>query len=394
MKKYICLSFTFFIIFLQPHKLSAINTGDSSNSQELYQNINPGSFGHQNVWLNLDSNIGYTASNEILYKNPSTNEIEEVAESPYFDYFDYMPDTKSDLLILDSDNKIIIKNESQTILQTEYFDFYGNDISDDYPKLYYRIKNSGDAFIEIKMDNLSGNVFSKNLDVVYGEYEYYCTASNDNYPGVYRSPIRAFIVTERPHSFLNLNPNTQNDGANSTTSVSFSWTAAKGVSSDILSYRFYIGTNINNFEEINLNISNYYTINNLQPRTRYYWKVEVSNQYGVELLNPEVSSFITLGEISRVYNAPNPFNPQKGENTRIFFEMPENGSAQLDIYSEYGDKIKTISLNNLLQGSNEISYDGRDANGKMLYNGTYLCVLKKKYAGQTKTEKCRLLIIK
>jgi flagellar hook assembly protein FlgD len=120
----------------------------------------------------------------------------------------------------------------------------------------------------------------------------------------------------------------------------------------------------------------------------------VSNQYGVELLNPEVFSFITLGEISRVYNAPNPFNPQKGENTRIFFEMPQNGSAQLDIYSEYGDKIKTISLNNLLQGSNEISYDGRDANGKMLYNGTYLCVLKKKYAGQTKTEKCRLLIIK
>jgi hypothetical protein len=244
------------------------------------------------------------------------------------------------------------------------------------------------------MDNITGNTFSKILNVDYGEYEYYCTATNDNYPGIYQSEFQTFIVTERPHSFLNLNPNTQNDNANPNTGISFSWTATKGVPTDTLSYIFCIGTNVNDFSEINLNINNDYIINTLQPRTRYYWKVKVANQYGVELLNPEIFSFITLGGISRVYNAPNPFNPQKGENTRIFFEMPENGSAQLDIYSEYGDKIKTISLNNLLQGTNEVTYDGKDGNGKVLYNGTYLCILKKKYLGQTKAEKCRLLIIK
>ncbi|MDD5102665.1 MAG: hypothetical protein PHH62_06755, partial [Endomicrobiaceae bacterium] len=83
-----------------------------------------------------------------------------------------------------------------------------------------------------------------------------------------------------------------------------------------------------------------------------------------------------------------------GEKTRIFFEMPEDGSVQMDIYSEYGDKIYHLSLDNLSKGSNEILYDGKDDYGNILYNGTYLCIIKKKFSGQTKTERCRLLIIK
>ncbi|GAB1401250.1 hypothetical protein MASR1M68_01610 [Elusimicrobiota bacterium] len=393
MKKFLLILFIVSFI-LQSENIIAINTKDSSGSHELYQSINLGTFGQQSAWLNLDSNIGYICPDTILYEEPLTNEIEISAESSYFELFNYNPNTNNKLLIPDNDNKIIIKSEAPILLQTQYSDSYGNDISNDYPKIYYRRKNTVDSFTELKMDNMTANMFSKILDVDYGEYEYYCTATNDNYPGVYQSLIQTFIVTERPHTFLNLNPNTQNDNANSNTTVSFSWTATKGVNTDTLSYIFCMGTNAEDMAETNLNIHNTCVINALQARTRYYWKVKVINQYGVELLNPEIFSFITLGEISRVYNAPNPFNPQKGENTRIFFEMPENGSAQLDIYSEYGDKIKTISLNNLLQGSNEIVYDGKDGNGRELYNGTYLCILKKKYSGQTKTEKCRLLIIK
>lgn len=393
MKNFLLILFILYII-LQPGNIIAINTTDSSGSHELYQSVNPGSFSQQNAWLNLDSNIGCFCPDRIVYEDPVSNEVEVSAESSYFELFNYNPNTNNKLLMLDNDNKIIVKSEAQILLQTQYSDSYGNDISNDYPKIYYRRKNTGNSFIELKMDNMTANMFSKILDIDYGEYEYYCTATNDNYPGVYQSLIQTFIVTERPHTFLNLNPNTQNDNANSNTTVSFSWTATKGVDTDTLSYIFCIGTNADELAETNLNISNAYVINTLQARTRYYWKVKVTNQYGVELLSPEIFSFITLGEIQRIYNAPNPFNPQKGENTRIFFEMPDNGSAQLDIYSEYGDKIKTISLNNLLQGSNEFVYDGKDGNGRELYNGTYLCILKKKYSGQTKTEKCRLLIIK
>jgi len=373
---------------------SALTTADSSGSYNLYQNINPGSFSLQNAWLNLDSNISYVSSEHIVYPDSGSDEIELDLSSSYFDLFNYIPSTKSQLLLNDNNNKIIIKSESQVVIRIEYIDAYANAIKGGFPKFYYRLKNSSGTFSEVSMNSISSGIFNSVLEPEYGEYEYYCEAANDNYPGIYKTSLQTFVVTERPHSFINLNSNTQNDNANPNTGLSFLWSVSKGVPSDTLSYVFCIGTDATNMTETNLNISNNYVIPALQSRTRYYWKVKVYNQYGVELLAPEVFSFITLGTISRVYNAPNPFNPQKGENTRIFFEMPENGSAQIDIYSEYGDRIKTISQSGLLQGSNEIVYDGRDDNGRVLYNGTYLCILKKKYSGQTKTEKCRLLIIK
>ncbi len=393
MKKHIKFLFNILIIFYTVNA-SAINTADSSGSYDLCQNINPGSFALQNEWLNLDSNISYVSSDNIFYYNSESDEIELDLASSYFDLFNYIPSTKAQLLLNDSNNKIIIKSESQAVIQIEYIDAYANVIKDGFPKFYYRLKNSSGTFSEIAMNAISASVFNSAMDPEYGEYEYYCEATNDYYPGIYKTPLQTFVVTERPHSFINLNINTQNDNANPNTGISFSWSVSKGVPSDILSYVFCIGTDATNMTETNLNISNNYVISDLQSRTRYYWKVKVSNQYGVQLLSPGIFSFITLGTISRVYNAPNPFNPQKGENTRIFFEMPENGSAQIDIYSEYGDRIRTISQSGLLQGSNEIVYDGKDDNGRVLYNGTYLCVLKKKYSGQTKTEKCRLLIIK
>ena len=74
--------------------------------------------------------------------------------------------------------------------------------------------------------------------------------------------------------------------------------------------------------------------------------------------------------------------------------MPESGSVELDIYSEYGDKIYHTSREGLYKGINSIEYAGRDDRGDILYNGTYVCVIKKKYLGTTKKEKCRLLVIK
>ena len=86
--------------------------------------------------------------------------------------------------------------------------------------------------------------------------------------------------------------------------------------------------------------------------------------------------------------------PPSWERTKIFFEMPENGSVELDIYSEYGDKIYHTTRDGLSKGINSIEYTGRDDRGDILYNGTYVCVVKKKYLGTTKKEKCRLLVIK
>ena len=125
---------------------------------------------------------------------------------------------------------------------------------------------------------------------------------------------------------------------------------------------------------------------------KYKYKIVAKNIFELE---DSVEGTFSIQELtSKCYNAPNPFNPQAGERTKIFFEMPEDGSVEIDIYSEYGDKIYHTSRDVLFKGINSIEYSGRDDMGDILYNGTYVCVVKKKYLGTTKKEKCRLLVIK
>jgi len=372
--------------------VSHIYAGNMSiDEKELEIDQKVAEFSQQSDWINVDSYIDFVGISELKY-----NEEEVTLTQSYFDIFDYIPNTDNTLILSDSLKDIInIKSESDIILQVKYNDKYGNEISNGYPKIYYKKQNSSDLWTEKDCISVDNNNFNADLSLDYGSYDYYVVADNNNYPNEYISPIKTFVVTERPHSFINLNPNLQDGKGNSNTILNFSWNVTKGVESDILKYTLFLGSSENSMQQYDLATQNYYTAENLSPRTRYYWKVEVENQYGAKLLNPITYDFVTLGEIKRVYNAPNPFNPQRGQNTRIFFEMQEDGNVELDIYSEYGDKIYHISQNNLSKGNNEIVYNGKDDYGNILYNGTYLCVIKKKYSsGRSKTERCRLLVIK
>lgn len=372
--------------------VSNIYAGNMSiDEKELEIDQKVAEFSQQNDWINVDSYIDFVGINELEY-----NEEEITLTQPYFDILDYIPNTDNTLIVTDSLKDIInIKSESDMNLQVKYNDKYGNEISNGYPKIYYKKQNSSDLWTEKDCISVGNNNFNADLALDYGSYDYYVVADNDNYPNEYISPIKTFVVTERPHSFINLNPNLQDGRGNSNTNLNFSWNVTKGVESDILKYTLFLGTAENSMQQYDLATQNSYIVQNLSPRTRYYWKVEVENQYGAKLLNPITYDFVTLGEIKRVYNAPNPFNPQKGQNTRIFFEMPQDGTAEIDIYSEYGDKIYHVSIDNLSKGNNEYIYNGKDDYGNILYNGTYLCVIKKKYSsGGSKTERCRLLVIK
>ncbi|MBR3654458.1 MAG: hypothetical protein IKN62_03360 [Elusimicrobia bacterium] len=352
-------------------------------------------FAQQNAWLNVDSYIDYVGLSELKYEEGNPQEEKQVEQS-YFTLFDYIPTTYNILIASNEIKDIIsIKSESDVDLQVKYDDKYGNEISEGYPKLYYRKQSSSDPWIEKSFSSAGNNLFGLELPLDYGTYEYYVVADNENYPNEYISPAKLFVVSERPHSFINLNPNLEDGKGNPNTTLNFSWSVSKGVESDILKYTLFLGTGENSMQQYDLATDNFYVAENLSPRTRYYWKVEVENQYGVKMLNPITFDFVTLGEIKKVYNAPNPFNPQKGQTTRIFFEMQQDGTAEIDIYSEYGDKIYHAVKENLSQGNNEFVYNGKDDNGNVLYNGTYLCVVKKKYSnGGSKTERCRLLIIK
>ena len=126
----------------------------------------------------------------------------------------------------------------------------------------------------------------------------------------------------------------------------------------------------------------------------YTYTIEAKNQNGLSADNL-AGSFEVL-KIEKFFNYPNPFNPAKGQKTNFVFEMPEDGSAKIVLYSEYGDKVweSETFYKPGSQSLIEITYDGRDNSGKILYNGTYLAVLTKKYSGKTDVKKCRILIIK
>lgn len=131
----------------------------------------------------------------------------------------------------------------------------------------------------------------------------------------------------------------------------------------------------------------------LTNKTSGYWNIMVST-------GDTVSELAAAFEIKQsphmtyphAFNAPNPFSPAQG--TQIVFDMPEDGSAELRLYTESGDLCWHRSFEGLAAGQNQIAYNGRDDNGRPLYNGTYVCEITCKYSGGESKDRCRLLIVK
>jgi hypothetical protein len=227
-----------------------------------------------------------------------------------------------------------------------------------------------------------------------GSYDYkYITAINQDFYEV----SGKWHVTSRPYNFVVKEPNSSIEVA--TENVCFSWSLSSDEADDRLSYEMYIGNDsakenlpkVENGPGVN---SSSLIISKLEHRKQYYWYMKVKNKYGAEL-ETEMFSFITGGIIDKFYNAPNPFCPAKGTKTDFVFPMRYDGTAQIIIYSEYGDKVwESDRLSFSGNSSHAIRYDGRDNYGKILYDGSYLAVLNKKYQNKTEIEKCRILVIR
>ncbi|MCL2144274.1 MAG: hypothetical protein FWH43_02075 [Endomicrobia bacterium] len=126
---------------------------------------------------------------------------------------------------------------------------------------------------------------------------------------------------------------------------------------------------------------------------RYKYKIEMKNVYNMEAA-PAEGKFEVLDSINsvstgKVYNAPNPFNPARGQTTTIVFRANGNENVKLKIYTPHGDKVFEDSFS-AVPGTNLYEYRGRDNSGKMLYNGVYLCYLEK----PSGNGKFKMLIIK
>lgn len=147
--------------------------------------------------MNVDSYIDYIGLIHQKYED-SSPENEITVEKTYFELFDYVPDTDNTLIASESlKDFLFIKSESDVNMRLNYNDKYNNPISNDYPKFYYREQNSS-YWTQINCNPVGNNDFVVNFVSDYGAFEYYAVASNENYPGEYQTPVKTFIVTERP----------------------------------------------------------------------------------------------------------------------------------------------------------------------------------------------------
>lgn len=69
---------------------------------------------------------------------------------------------------------------------------------------------------------------------------------------------------------------------------------------------------------------------------------------------------------------PNPFNPR----TTLSFSLPATAPAQLSIHDLRGRRVVTLLDGPLAAGKHQVSWDGRDANGRNVTSGVYVARLQ------------------
>ncbi|MDR1195338.1 MAG: hypothetical protein LBL00_02560 [Endomicrobium sp.] len=395
MKKITAVLFLFFVFSAASHAGYVLNV---NKSIEVYQSLNQASLRMQKQWLCADTVVMPIGG--IVASGGTNDEYTEV-EPFFFQEFDYVPDTKVDILERVHPQNIYSLESEDVVFQVKYGDKYENVPTADYPKLVLTYPdNSTQTYT---MTAGPDGIFSYTaVNLPRGGYKYEYIATNDNYiyNGGFYNLSGEWYITSRPRDFNLISP------AEGITvmpeEVQFQWEVFTDEPDDILKYEFYIGmdNDKNKLKKVEngpgSNTSSYIYQTGLSPVKQYYWYMRIINKYGADL-ETKLFSFKTGGQVEKFYNAPNPFNPARGQQTTFVFSMPQSGTANLIIYSEYGDKVwesHTYNFSGDTMSSREIIYDGRDNSGRMLYNGTYIAVLTKKYSGKTKVEKCRILIIK
>jgi hypothetical protein len=105
----------------------------------------------------------------------------------------------------------------------------------------------------------------------------------------------------------------------------------------------------------------------------YYLRVGAETLYGARSQS-DVQSFrlAAADGFPRAYNYPNPFSPARG-GTHLVFNAPPSGyaRARLTVYSEFGRKLFEREYGPLPPGVTQYDFDGRDAGGRPLPNGSY-----------------------
>jgi hypothetical protein len=91
---------------------------------------------------------------------------------------------------------------------------------------------------------------------------------------------------------------------------------------------------------------------------------------GLSDFNPGTANedeVVTAVGANLIGNYPNPFNP----NTNISFSLDKAAPAQVNIYNQKGQIVKTFDIAQAQQGITNLNWNGTDNNGKAVSSGVY-----------------------
>jgi len=249
-----------------------------------------------------------------------------------------------------------------------------------YPKLH--IKRNG---LEIDSSAMTAEVggsysggkrfsYSRTLPTNNANYSYWVEVyDQQNWAGIGEAgnTITAKFVSQKPEIPRDI---TEYPGPITTSSLTLKWAAADP-DGDTLTYNLYFGPDVANLSLIYTGTKNEYAVENLKEGTKYYWKVEVIDPSG-QKTTMSIASFTTASNNIKLLSWPNPFNPNIGQKINIVFNTNEGGTAQIIMFSEFGEKLweKEVSVP---AGTNSVIWDGRDSWNNIIPNGTYVCTVIK-----------------
>jgi hypothetical protein len=390
MKNFICL-FVILLLVTMPKTLKAF----FSNSG--YQIFNYNNFFMSCDFLQEDSIMCPFCTKMSAGSNESYVEVTNL----YFEEFDYESNLEFKLLTPQhQSDSVSIYDEEDVTFNVVHNDVANNAPQEGYPKILLKFS---DASTKTYSMNEGGSVdkykalYTYTLKLDKGSYEYKYITTN-KYDSNNLCEVKGnWHVTSRPYNFVKKSPHSTFEEIPD--NVSFSWNINTDENDDKLSYELYLGleskkSDIKKLEKSPDINSLSHNVSKLKHKKKYYWYMIIKNKFGVSL-ETEMFSFFTGGVVEKFYNAPNPFNPGIGTVTDFVFPMYYDGTAEIKIYSEYGDLVWE-SDKSFFDGdtTGNIKYDGKDNSGRTLYNGSYIAIVTKKYGDKTETQRCRILIIK
>jgi hypothetical protein len=214
--------------------------------------------------------------------------------------------------------------------------------------------------------------FSVQLTSVSAGYRFVVqTIHPTGYGGMIVSSPVAFAVTSGP--MPPVSTTVYDDPVNNVSLTSrcrLSWHGWTPDAGTTLTYRLYCGVERPSDEPVYTGSANHCTLTDLEAGQRYVWAVSATDEAGASARSAEYVFRTVALEPFRVYNYPNPFNPHRG-GTSIVYHATAPGDAELRVYTERGE-LKYRTTGRASAGSNSIAYDGRDRDGRVLDNGSYI----------------------